>query len=48
MNDPMKKWANELYKAFIKEEIKFLKKTCKKMLTILAIKEIQFKTILRF
>jgi hypothetical protein len=33
MNDPMKKWANELSRAFSKEEVQ-MNKNMKKMLTI--------------
>jgi hypothetical protein len=34
VNDPMKKWANELNRAFSKEEVQMTKKTHEKMLTI--------------
>jgi hypothetical protein len=33
-NDPMKKWANELNRAFSKEEVQIAKKTHEEMLTI--------------
>jgi hypothetical protein len=34
INDPVKKWATELNRAFSKEEIQMAKKTQEKMLTI--------------
>jgi hypothetical protein len=47
INDPMKKWANELNRAFSKEEVQMAKKDTKYS-TSLAIKEMQMKTALRF
>jgi hypothetical protein len=44
----MKKWANELNRAFSKEEVQMAKKTQEKCLSSLAIKEMQIKTTLRF
>jgi hypothetical protein len=41
INDPMKKWANELNRAFSKEGVQMAKKH-------MAIKEMQIKTTLRF
>jgi hypothetical protein len=41
----MKKWANELNRAFPKEKVQMIKKYMKKCL---AVKEMQIKTILRF
>jgi hypothetical protein len=35
-NDPMKKWANELNRAFSKEEVQITKKHMKKCSTFLA------------
>jgi hypothetical protein len=35
INDPMKKWANELNRAFSKGEVQMAKKHMKKMFTIL-------------
>jgi archaellum biogenesis protein FlaJ (TadC family) len=48
INDTMKKWTNELNKAFSKAEDQMAKKTREEMLRSLAIKEIQMKTTLRF
>jgi hypothetical protein len=48
INDPMRKWTNELNRAFSKEEVKWPKKCMKKCSTSLAIKEMQIKTTLRF
>jgi hypothetical protein len=44
----MKKWTNELNRAFSKEEVQMVKKHMKKYSISLAIKEMQIKTILRF
>jgi hypothetical protein len=47
-DDPMKKWANEMNRAFLKEEVQIAKNHMKKGSTSLTIKEMQIKTILRF
>jgi hypothetical protein len=47
INDPMKKWINELTRAFSKGEVRMAKKHMKKCLISLAIK-MQIKTTLRF
>jgi hypothetical protein len=44
----MKKWANELNRAFSREEVQMAKKHRKKCSISLFIKEIQIKTMLRF
>jgi hypothetical protein len=44
----MKKWSNELTRAFSKEEVQMAKKHMKKCSPSLTIKEMQIKTKLRF
>jgi hypothetical protein len=48
INEPIKKWATQLNRTFLKEEIQMAKTHMKKCLPSVAIKEIQIKTILRF
>jgi hypothetical protein len=48
INDPVKKWENELNRTFSKKEVQMAKKHMKKCLPSLAIKEMQIKTTLRF
>jgi hypothetical protein len=43
INDPVKKWATELNRAFSKDEVKIAKKYWKKWSSFLAIKEMQIK-----
>jgi gas vesicle protein len=43
INDPVKKWSNELNRAFSKEEIQMAKKHIKKWSTSMAIKEMKIK-----
>jgi hypothetical protein len=48
INDPMKKWANKLSRAFSKKKSKWPKKHMKKGSPSLAIQEKQIKTMFRF
>jgi hypothetical protein len=43
-NDPVKKWANELNRAFSKEVVQMVKKHMKKCSIFPAIKEMKIKT----
>jgi hypothetical protein len=44
----MKKWADELNKDFLKEEVQMAKTHMKKYLIFLTMKEMQIKTTLRY
>jgi hypothetical protein len=46
INIPMKKWAHELNRKFLKKQVQMGRKFMKKCSTFLAIKKIQIKTIL--
>jgi hypothetical protein len=48
MNDPVKRWANELNGTFSKEKFQMAKKHMKKCSTFLVIKKMQIKATLRF
>jgi hypothetical protein len=48
INEPIKKWANELNRTFLKQEAQMTKKHMKKYSPFLAIKEMQITTTLRF
>jgi hypothetical protein len=48
INDPMKKWADELKRQFSKQEVQMTNKYRKKCSTSLTMKEMQIKTTLGF
>jgi hypothetical protein len=48
INEPIKKWATELSRTFLKEEIQMTKKHMRKFSLLLAIKEMHIKTTERF
>jgi hypothetical protein len=48
INEPIKKWANEVNRAFPKEEVKMVKKHMRKCSISLLIKQMQINTTLRF
>lgn len=48
LRDPIEKWAKELKRRFLVEEIKMIRQYFKKCTTALPVRELQIKTSLKF